>query len=488
MALLVVCSMWLTAGEARAESAVDDLTIRVGYTGMDLNRYVSAGTWNWAKLYHELPMDSRAYSYFQSPAASDNPSSDTLSSKTYNAIVDSANGFYITDLLDYAGLYTSDIYNIGFYVTDHGTIWTAFDTSALFESRYYFNNLPSHRVETEEGYDFSDAWNDCETVAPMLAIEDNWASYTERFESIGPDFTDVKPGNRFHLMFGQTSPTQQLTRESAKYIDCLYVTLRGKPEFSANEVQLDGTMGSHTAKMKSRVDNETVMKQVADLLDLKSTNESVLKIKNVTVVRDEDYSDLATVVIDYDIVGKGEASITGSFGGSDEYQFQTAVVQGGTDQKQQESAAKEKEKTKKQTATDKKKQKTAANNKQKTATTGNGQGSVSVQTGGNGDRTNPTDQQASRADATAKANTVTGVFKLSGKVHDQLQGTAAAQKAEASPTEDVTQLKVYRDKAKEKQDERLRGLIAALGSIGIMGVGAAWEGASFRMRLKKRRA
>ena len=502
---------------ARAESAVDTLTIKVGYSGMDLDRYVPAGKWNWAKLFHELPLESRSYSYFQSPGATDHPSTDAISVKEYSAIVCSANGFSIEDLLDYAGLYWNDIYNIGFYVTDHNTIWTSFDKDSLFKTRYYFNNLPAHRKETDDGYDFSDAWNDCEEVRPMLAIEDNWASYTQEFENIGPDFTNMKPGNRFHLMFGQDSPTQQLTKQSAKYIDCLYVTLKGKPAFSPEDVKLSTKKGSHTAKMRTRVDNEAMIRQMKDLLDLQSTNEDVLVIRDIRIERDEDYSDLATVVIDYDIVGKGKASITGGFGGATDpdYQFGTDEVDAGSDpSKEPEKPDKKPSGDKKQKRQKKSQKKTAKESKETKAgltnetsgTPSSGGGSGSYPGGGTLRRpsgttarangsisteglSRPSSSKASSAKKVSRpkaAAATPGVFKLSDNLHDKLKGINRVTVAEPPAEEDVTQLKIKDDREDVKKAERLRVLIAALASVAIMGAGAFWEEISFRLRLKNR--
>ena len=80
-------------------------------------------------------MHKVAYSYFQ------------RSSKTkYTAIVDSAQGFYISDILSYANIYYGDVKNIKFYVEDHKGIRTSFDRGALFKNRYYYHDLAGNRT------------------------------------------------------------------------------------------------------------------------------------------------------------------------------------------------------------------------------------------------------------------------------------------------------------------------------------------------------
>ena len=48
-----------------------------------------------------------AYSFFRS-----------TDDGTYNTVIDSAYGFYLADLLDYAGIYSGDISVVAFYTRD----------------------------------------------------------------------------------------------------------------------------------------------------------------------------------------------------------------------------------------------------------------------------------------------------------------------------------------------------------------------------------
>ncbi len=120
--------------KAKADAVTDTLTIAVGYWGMDFSDYAVAGTYFWGELEAALPMYEQAYSYYQSGSATE-----------YTSVVDSAYGFLVEDLLDYANINFWDIYNLQFYVVDHNGIQAAFDRDSLFCTRYYFDNVAMHR-------------------------------------------------------------------------------------------------------------------------------------------------------------------------------------------------------------------------------------------------------------------------------------------------------------------------------------------------------
>ena len=88
----------LCLGAEAAGTVTDTLTVRVGYYGMEQDRYVEVATYHWSELYDALPLHYEAYSFFRS-----------TDDGTYNTVIDSAYGFYLADLLDYAGIYSGDI-------------------------------------------------------------------------------------------------------------------------------------------------------------------------------------------------------------------------------------------------------------------------------------------------------------------------------------------------------------------------------------------
>ena len=69
----------LCLGAEAAGTVTDTLTVRVGYYGMEQDRYVEVATYHWSELYDALPLHYEAYSFFRS-----------TDDGTYNTVIDSA--------------------------------------------------------------------------------------------------------------------------------------------------------------------------------------------------------------------------------------------------------------------------------------------------------------------------------------------------------------------------------------------------------------
>lgn len=309
LCLLLICSLCASA-EATGQ-VTDTLTIKVGYFGMDTDSYVQVASYHWSELYNTLPLYQNAYSFYRS---SDDGN--------YCTVIDSAYGFYIADLLDYAGIYSGDVQSIAFYTQDQSVgYFTSFTYADLFYTqRYYFNDLSAYirPVYDEEGnftgYNADEAWNDCWTVQPMLALEDNWATYEIGTEHTAPNYASLGTGNRFRLLFGQSSPMECRTNQSAKYTHTLYITLQGAPTLKDEPPQIDGSIGSHSVRFCMMVGQQALRDALAQLLNISSSDSSVLEITGVTVTPDAEYSDLATVTLNYTVHGEGSADISFNFG------------------------------------------------------------------------------------------------------------------------------------------------------------------------------
>ena len=246
--------------------ATDDLRIRVGYFGMSTDEYVDVDTYHWSQLESDLPLAQQAYSFLR-----------VGEDGTYQVIVDSARGFYIDDLLEYANINISDIQSMNFYTRDQETgYFTSFSLAELLQSRrYYFDDLPAHLypIYDEEGnftgqYDDTEAWQYAVEVRPMLALEDNWVRYEVGTEHTGPDYSAMGTANRFRLLFGQTSPMESRTNQTAKYVYAVNVTLDGQPEVVREMQPLEGTVGSHKTTMTLSVGNLSILKNLQQLLKL----------------------------------------------------------------------------------------------------------------------------------------------------------------------------------------------------------------------------
>ncbi len=294
-----------------ADAVTDTLAVRVGYSGMELKEYVEIGKWHWSDLARELTVYEQAFSYYKK---------DKSDGTEFTAIVDSARGFSLRDFLEFAGVYMGDIYNLQFYVKDHKGIQAKFDRNELFKTRYYFEDYNGHLKKTYDddfnvvAVDSSECRRYARSVEPMMALEDNWVGFTQEFEHAYPDFEHANTSSRFRLLFGQTSPEESLTSESAKYVSCIFVTLTGRPKVG-HTPDLDGDYGSHTIKIPVSV-NDNVRDMASEFIKAKSTNTKVLRIRNITMQPDPFYEDVAYMIVDYEIIGEGSASITLNYSGS----------------------------------------------------------------------------------------------------------------------------------------------------------------------------
>lgn len=306
--LTLLLSFTLTA--SAAGEVTDTLTVKVGYWGMDTDSYVTVGTYHWSELEANLPLHQQAYSFYRSGVDG-----------SYYTVIDSAYGFYISDLISYAGIYAGDVQSMQFYTKDQSVgYFTSFTYGELFgTTRYYFEDLAAHihPVYDDAGnflsWDANEAWNSCTAVQPMLALEDNWAQYEIGTEHTAPDFTSLGTGNRFRLLFGQSHPLEVRTNQTAKYTHTVYVTLSGSPVLGEMP-ELDSTLGSHTITTTITVGNSALLDALSSILNITSTDDSVLQITGVTVTPDPNYSDLASVEITYEILKEGEACISASIG------------------------------------------------------------------------------------------------------------------------------------------------------------------------------
>lgn len=309
-ALLLLLS--LAAPGLAAGQVTDTLTVKVGYFGMETEQYAEVGTYHWAELSQNLPIVENAYSFFRSGTDG-----------VYRTVIDSARGFSISDLMDYVNINIQDIQSIQFYTKDQEIgYFTSFTNAELFETpRYYFNDLSSHiePVYNDAGevveYNADSAWNDCWEVAPMLALEDSWATYELGTEHTAPNYESMGTGNRFRLLFGQAYPTEVRTNQSAKYTHTLFVTLNGTPPVPELP-ELDGTIGSHTIQFDMSLSNGTLREALAQLLNISSSDSSVLEIKSVTVTPSSEYVDLAMVTVTYEVHKEGAASLSIGLGGA----------------------------------------------------------------------------------------------------------------------------------------------------------------------------
>lgn len=365
----------------------DDLTVKIGYWGMKDSTYVTKGTYNWYTLASSLPLHKQAYSFYQE------------NKYGYNTIIDSAKGFYISDLLSYAGIERSGISSISFYTKDKNVgYFTSFSYGELFNTtRYYFQDLAgnlrptfedspdenttettdntettteekttepateekttesttkkedttapaggtgliekikghipvavvyaSNTVGNQKKYKLISvkdtvAWKHCNAVQPMLALEDNWESYEttsyNQPKNTAPSYSNLGTGNRFRLLFGQSSPKESKTSQTAKYVHTVLVTYKGVPEVVKDKKNISGDLGQHKISFKVAAGDTGMVASLTKEMGWNSSNSEVLKIDKVNMSESSEYSDVVDVEITYTIKKKGNASINGTYAG-----------------------------------------------------------------------------------------------------------------------------------------------------------------------------
>lgn len=312
--MLVLLSPVFFIQPARADIVTDTLTVKVGYFGMLPEEYVEIGTYQWWELEESLPLHEETYSFFRSDALNRPDEMRT--------VVDSARGFYLTDLLDFANIYIGDVSSLSFYTRDQEVgSFVSFTAQELFRhDRFYFENLamhlrnPYHDASGKLVYDDSEAWDYARVVEPMLALEDNWANFEISNNETPPNFDGLHAGNRFRLLFGQHEPQATETSKSAKYVHTVLVTLSGTAIYVPEPPELDGTIGSHEVKMNITVSNDDLLRALQSILGYVSSDESVLKVTGWSIDYSDTASDLATVTIRYDVLTEGDATINGVIG------------------------------------------------------------------------------------------------------------------------------------------------------------------------------
>ena len=280
---------------AKAAGAVTDtISVCIGYFGWDEDQYVEKVTYNWRELDDlfggALTTHEHVYSYYSG-------------SRTYLV---AARGFYIRDLLECAGIDFGSISRIDFFTKDQ-TIgaYRSFTKPSLFDMpRYYFPNLA---VNPDTGdiypYDGDDVYSGATRVEPMLALEDytEWDSVGALFEQLY-DTAMFSATSRFHLFFGQLSPTEANTSSAAKYVYKLFITFSGTPILSADETNIELKVGSDFRMSVNVFAEDSLLDEyVRDNLIWASSDERIVAVDGTGALT---------------VKAEGEADITASYGSS----------------------------------------------------------------------------------------------------------------------------------------------------------------------------
>lgn len=293
--LLLASLCTLLTISAQADAVTDTIGVYIGYFGWSEDQYVEKASYHWTELddWYGGALDTHEviYSYYNG-------------SRTYLAL---GRGFYIRDLLEYAGVDLNSIASIDFFTKDHKNgAYRSFTKRSLFDTpRYYFPYLAANE-ETGELYAADggdDLWIGAQQVEAMLALEDytQWDAVGVDFEALA-DSSLYSTGSRFHLFYGQASPEEKGTSSAAKYVYKILVTFSGTPVLTNEETELALKVGSdHVLHVGVSAEDELLNDYVASHITWTSSNENVVRV--------DENGNLTPV-------GDGTAEVTATFGSS----------------------------------------------------------------------------------------------------------------------------------------------------------------------------
>ena len=288
--MVCVAAAMIGALQSVDASAVDKLTIKIGYYGWSPSDYVEKAVFSASELY-DMGCVTSDYSYWDG---------------SKRVAIDSSMGVPLSTILDAAGIDQSSIANLDFWTADSGSgAFTSFTWQQLLGTkRYYFNNLPAYFSYDDGGNvvcDTDGAWNEARRVSPMMALEENWIWYEiGTQDAAGTD--NYGTANRFRLNFGQTDPTEKRTFNSAKMVHTIYVMFSGAPVLTSNETNITGKVGStHQLQVTAAAADEALEGVVQNNVVWSSSDSSIVQV--------DEYGNLT-------FKKEGTAVITAESGGS----------------------------------------------------------------------------------------------------------------------------------------------------------------------------
>ena len=271
-----------------AGMATDTLTVNVGYQG---GPFYKKAEYSWKELDDmyggALPSHQVAYSYYGG-----------RDGKGGRNVVVSARGFYIKDLLSYAGIDISSIAGFEFCTDDQkvGAFTTMRKKELLDTPRYYYPNMGIDDEYNQVALDGGDISSGAVQVQAMFALEDSW-----EWEGVAPNFTSMSSSGRFHLLFGQAGVKDSRTSQAAKYVHTINVIFSGAPVIGT-ESNIDLKVGTdYRVQVNVTAADTELENYIKDNLVWSSNNTDVVEV--------DQYGKLT-------VKGDGTAVITATSGGT----------------------------------------------------------------------------------------------------------------------------------------------------------------------------
>ena len=193
-------SVWIVVNTGKHTSAnnpSDHLTLRVVYSDDE------------SRVFKEV-----TYTIDELKAIESVNATYTLTKSGGSYITDSAQGIYITTLLELIGVDLKDVSHFRFASNDNYANSGSITASALFKERFYFPM-----------YEFNRNMFGSVQVFPMLAYADSW----HEGGSCDENYDSLNTGTCLRLLFGSATEADSWTSKSFKYVHSMTVVLEGKP-------------------------------------------------------------------------------------------------------------------------------------------------------------------------------------------------------------------------------------------------------------------
>lgn len=266
----------------------DHISFYVGYFGME---FVEKVTLSLDEIMNGCELITQKYSYLN---------------KRPSVCYDVATGVEFYELLDFAEISLGNADRFLFATADSGGNYydaSEITASNLLSTRYFFPHLSEYFMEDGTFSDEYEAWQGAEIVTPMLAIWDSWASYGCGQEFIESSHaSNMKSGNCFRLLYGQSQINEASAITSAKWINTIYIRYSGTPTVDAGD-DLDLTISSdYTVSANVSVVDEAMKEVFKNAVRWSSSDESVVKVDaktgKLTTVGEGTAEITATVKVD----------------------------------------------------------------------------------------------------------------------------------------------------------------------------------------------
>ena len=449
--LLITLSfgMFFMGTESNA-AAVDELTIKIGYFGWQPSEYVEKAVFSASDLY-EMGAYTEDYTYWDG---------------SKRVAIDSSYGVPLSTIIDAAGIDQSSIQNLDFWTSDSGNgAFTSFTWRQLIGTkRYYFDDLAAcFYYDDDENIvcDTDEAWNGAVRVQPMMALEESWVWY-EIGTHGATGSENLGTANRFRLNFGQDSPTERRTFNSAKMVHTIYIMFSGAPQLTSDESNIKAKVGSsHQLKVTAAAVDEALEDYVQSGVVWSSSDTSIADVDsegNLTFKK------------------KGTVTIYASSGGATK-EFVIVVGDEEDDNPEEQNTQNETKPDKKSDKKPEKKQDKGGTGSGKGKEKGNGSGNGT--SGGSNTNRNGTNTRANTQKKNEKVKIEkhkSGTFVLSDEASRNLRSALNRQAPSEVASMSTHQKEMDKDaeQLKVKKDDNGLG-----GATGIMGGIIAIEGSLF---------